>query len=120
MATPAWYPGNNIRNYKHGARTRGQTATPEYTTWYGMRRRCRSQEGYVKKGITVCARWDSFDNFLSDMGPKPSSRHSIDRINNDGDYTPENCRWATPREQLHNSRRFGIEENHKCLPSELT
>jgi hypothetical protein len=60
---------------------------------------------YGGRGITVCDRWHDFANFLADMGEKPTSRHSIDRINNDGNYEPENCRWATPLEQSANSRR---------------
>jgi hypothetical protein len=60
---------------------------------------------YGGRGITVCQRWvESFDNFLADMGSKPSPKHSIHRVNNDGDYTPDNCRWATALEHAGNKR----------------
>ena len=75
-----------------------------------MHERCtnprhKSFKGYGGRGITVCERWQSFDHFLSDMGLKPTSRHSLDRIDNDGGYRPDNCRWATPIEQAKNQRR---------------
>jgi hypothetical protein len=83
---------------------------PLRTTWIGMRGRCRDKhnEHYGARGIVVCDRWlgkDGFKNFLDDVGPKPTRKHSIDRINNDGNYEPSNVRWATRREQMINSRR---------------
>jgi hypothetical protein len=82
--------------------------SPEYGAWRSMFIRCRiSNQNYGGRGITVCERWKGKEgilNFLSDMGIRPSSHHSIDRINNDGNYEPSNCRWATPKQQATNRR----------------
>lgn len=88
----------------------GKRASPEYTAWKGMRDRCSRVTSskfalYGGRGITVCDRWrDSFENFLADIGRRPSPRHSVDRINVDGNYEPSNCRWATQAEQCQNTR----------------
>lgn len=85
--------------------------TSAYLSWVGMKQRCYYPNHkyfhlYGGRGIKVCDRWrDSSINFLKDMGEKPSLKHSIDRIDGDGDYTPENCRWATPNQQNINIRR---------------
>lgn len=79
----------------------GRKAHPLYTTYKGLLNRCRqNKKGY--KQVKVCARWRTFTNFVIDMGPRPSNLHSIDRIDNSGDYTPKNCRWATSSQQAHN------------------
>lgn len=89
--------------YKHG-----KTRTTEYHSWNLMKDRCFNTNcpafnRYGGRGITVCERWrDSFENFLADMGPRPSPKHSVDRINNDEGYSPDNCRWATDTEQVRN------------------
>lgn len=82
--------------------------TPEYTAWLHMRQRCnnprvKDYKYYGGRGIKVCARWNSYEVFLADMGRKPKGR-SLDRINNEGNYEPGNCRWATKLQQVANTR----------------
>lgn len=92
------------RNSSHGL-----SRTREYRIWLHMKERCGKAEikkfkNWAGRGIKVCPRWLLFENFYADMGPRPSTRHSIDRFpNKDGDYEPGNCRWATPMEQSNNT-----------------
>lgn len=86
----------------------GLSKTDEYRIWKGMKYRCFNSnltgyKYYGGRGIKVCDEWlKSFKAFYDYMGPRPTKRHSIDRINNSGNYEPGNCRWATQLEQMHN------------------
>lgn len=97
------------REYAPGGRpTHGMYKTRVYTIWVGMIQRTRNPNipnwhNYGGRGIRICDRWLRFENFLADMGEPPAGL-SIDRINNDGNYEPGNCRWATAKEQIHNRR----------------
>ena len=87
----------------------GFSGTVEHKAWKAMHDRCNNPNShnylhYGGRGISVCVRWDSFENFYTDMGNRPKSKTSIDRIDNDGDYTPENCRWATQKQQMRKTR----------------
>lgn len=94
------------RQSKYGTAVRG---TPEYKAWLSMRARCYTPSAgnyayYGGRGITVCDRWrDSFEHFISDMGPRPGPGYGLGRLDPNGHYTPENCRWMTKSEQ--NSKR---------------
>jgi hypothetical protein len=107
-----------VRKPDKRKRVRTRKTSPLYYCWKAMRDRCskethRDYPRYGGRGITVDPSWvSSFQQFLADMGPKPTPQHSIDRINNDGNYEPSNCRWATPKEQSQNTcRTVNIEAN---------
>jgi hypothetical protein len=97
-------------NTRHGC-ARADGADAEYSIWRQMRQRCSNSRNtsyklYGGRGISVCARWDTFENFLADMGRRPSPQHSLDRFpNNDGNYEPGNVRWATAKQQANNRRQ---------------
>lgn len=88
----------------------GNYMTPEHRSWTSMRLRCNnpnatSYQNYGGRGIKICDRWDkSFVNFLTDMGKKPTNKHSLDRIDSKGNYEPSNCRWVTIHVQAANHR----------------
>jgi hypothetical protein len=102
-------------NLKHGHNRRGKRSK-EYTAWIHMKQRCLNPNhkrfsDYGGRGINVCERWvDSFDNFLSDMGYAPSKKHTLERLENDKGYEPNNCAWVTNAEQQHNTRQNVILE----------
>lgn len=107
------------RSTKHGM-SHNEKYKDLYRLWVGMRERCNSPKSssyknYGGRGIAVCQRWDDFETFMNDVGPKPSPKHSIDRIDVNGDYCPDNCRWATTKEQANNVRRNRRIEHQGCI-----
>lgn len=103
------------------AKRKGMSTTRVFRAWYGMFERCAGKkpkwQNYVDKGIKVCERWQEFENFYADMGDPPEG-YSLDRIDNAGDYCPENCRWADTFTQARNTdanRRITINGETKCM-----
>lgn len=99
-----------LKKYLKGQKTtHGGTYKKEYTIWENMLGRCYNKNSqrfdrYGGRGIVVCERWrHSFSNFLEDMGDRPTDKHSIERVNNNGNYEPSNCKWATKEEQAKNT-----------------
>ena len=114
-------PRRYIKN--HHSKTHGMTNTREHTSWAAMRYRCNNPNNpdywrYGGRGITVCRRWsENFENFFTDMGKRPLNC-SLDRIDNNGDYSKENCRWATPLEQNRNTsvvRLYELNGERRCV-----
>lgn len=107
--------------------THRASSSPAYITWAQVKQRCLNPKhdayhNYGGRGITVCERWrSSFENFLLDMGPRPSLQHSIDRADNDGNYEPGNCHWATSEEQNNNKRNsvYFVFNNEKLTAKQI-
>lgn len=98
------------RNTKHGL-----SGLAEYSIWLGMRQRCQNPDNrdygsYGGRGIRVCQRWSRFENFISDMGRRPSPTHTLEREDNDGHYSPDNCVWADRKTQSRNKRNVPLYE----------
>ena len=108
---------------KDNLRIHGRHPKNMYSIWAGMRVRCKNPNHqywgrYGGRGVSICERWDDFQLFCDDMGPRPSELHTLDRIDNDGNYEPSNCRWATKKDQncnRKNSRWLKVRSEVKTL-----
>ena len=95
---------------KHGHASKNSKTRDVYNIWCTIRARClcptcADYASYGGRGIKICERWSDPANFINDMGPRPSKKHSVDRVDNDGDYEPSNCKWSTPEQQANNRRK---------------
>ncbi|MGB1272517.1 MAG: AP2 domain-containing protein, partial [Endozoicomonas sp.] len=100
-----------IELFKKNATKHGMSGTGEYSIWEHVIQRCTNPNNdryskYGGRGIKVCKRWMSFESFIFDMGPRPTQKHSIDRIDNNKGYSPSNCKWSTHTEQARNTGMF--------------
>lgn len=107
----------NNRNYKHGHSSINGKRSPTYGSWFNMKQRCLNINNpafnrYGGRGIMICERWMVFENFLADMGERPKGK-TLDRIDNDGNYEPSNCRWTTSKIQARNSKISEEEKNKR-------
>ena len=111
-----------VQSCRCSHRKHGKAGTRSYQTWDSMKQRCLNKnipnyKYYGARGITICDRWLTFKNFLEDMGDRPEGM-TLERKDNDKGYTPDNCKWATPKEQNRNSRHNRMIEHQgqvKCL-----
>lgn len=119
--------GNSIQCKKCSPRKHGLEATKVYNAWAAMKQRCLNEKTrfyhlYGGRGIMVCDKWMKFDGFFEDMGVPKTNRHSLGRINNDGNYCKENCRWETPKQQIRNrsNTKFVIYDGEKKSLAEIS
>jgi len=109
--TAAAHRGKTVyKKHGHSCQNGQRQRTPEYSSWQHMRQRCNNPNtdcahNYIERGIAICEEWSEFENFLRDMGPKPTPKHTLERKDNNKGYSKDNCVWATRAEQNRNYRR---------------